>query len=668
MVWAQVTTGTLTGITKSENGEPLQGATITAIHAPTGSKYATVAGNGGEYTIPNLHVGGPYTITVHLIGYTDAVFNDVNIVLGTPIVINAALMPSSQAMQNVTVVGNTKGSLISSQRTGTSTYISSKMIQDVPTVNRNIQDYARLMPQAKAGSTASNGTGVGVSFAGQNNRYNQFTIDGANASDAFGLSSSGTNGAQANINPISMEAIQEMQIVLSPYDVTQGGFTGGGINAVTKSGTNTFHGAVYGQDQTVGLIGKSVPYNTGVNRLSIPSGFKNYTYGASLGGAIIKNKLFFYVNAERFERSTPLTFDPTVAGSGSKVDTAALAQIRSFLISKYNYDPGSYGAISDNNQSTSVFARVDWNINDKNKLVVRFNHVDGYLDVLSRSATSAVFANSGYRFSDKTNSVVLELNTNFSPRSSNVLRFTYSGIRDTRITSAFPNLVINNYDTTTKTTITYNMGSEFSSAVNGLNQDIYTLTDNFTLYRNKHTITVGTNDEFFNSKNLFLQGFYGAYTYGTSGNTNTNNISNFMNNTGLSSYSVGFSNSSDPADQGAANLHAAQLSVYGGDVWAITNQFKLTYGLRIDLPVFFNKPDANPAFNTAFASYGVATDQMPKTAPLFSPRAGFNWDVKGNATTQLRGGAGLFTGRVPFVWISNDISMTGVKNIFIFCC
>lgn len=665
MVWAQVTTGTLTGVAKNDKGEALSGATITAVHLPTGSKYSTIAKSGGQYTIPNLRVGGPYTITIHFTGYGDAVFNDLNVGLGNPLVINGVLTSTSQALSGVTVVGNAKGSIISSQRSGTSTYLSPKLIQSVPSINRNIQDYARLMPQAKAASSGGTGNGAGVSFGGQNNRYNQFSIDGANASDAFGLSSSGTNGGSANINPISMEAIQEMQIILSPYDVAQGGFVGGGINAVTKSGTNTLHGAVYGQSQPKGIIGKSASYNDGISRNPIYGDYNNYTYGGSLGGALIKNKLFFFVAAEHFEKSTPLTLDPTVAGSGSNVNVTDLANLSTYLKNNYNYDPGSYGAISNGNKSTSVFGRIDWNINDKNKLVVRFNHVDGYLDVLTRGPNTGVFANSGYRINNQTNSAVVELNTSFNSSTSNVLRLTYSTVRENRTTSAFPTLSITNYNTAlaTPVNVAYTIGAENSSAANSLNQDIFTITDNVTLYKGHHTLTFGTNNEFFNSKNVFLQSYYGRYTYALGGTT-TNNITNFMTNTGMTAYTVGFSNSQDPADKAPASVNAAQFSVYGGDAWAVNNKFKLTYGLRIDLPVFFNTPDANASFNSsAIATKAdVTTNQMPKTQPLFSPRIGFNWDAEGDGSIQIRGGAGLFTGRVPFVWISNNFSMTGVKS------
>ena len=655
-LFAQVTSTSISGRITDAKGETLPGATVKAIHEPTGTVYSTISSEGGQYTLPNLRVGGPYRVTITFIGLGTKELTDIVTTLGNPLTVNVVLEDGSQTLDEVVIAGG-KGNVISTTRNGASTFISSRLMQSVPTINRSVSDFARLTPQA-------NTAGAGVSFGGQNNRYNQFTIDGANATDGFGLGSSGTNGGQANVNPISIETIQEMQIVLSPYDVTQGGFTGGGINAVTKSGANSFHGSVYGQYQNEGFIGKSQAYNDVVTRNKYPD-FNNKTFGASLSGPIVKNKLFFFLNAERYIKSTPLAFDPTLAGSGSNANVDTLQSLRNFLTETYGFDPGTYGAINNENKSVSLFARLDWNINEKNTLTLRHNFVDGSNDIRSRSANSVVFSNGGYQFLSKQNSTVLELNSSFSSNASNILRLTYNTVRDKRASVFFPSLIINNYDVAKKQTIQYNLGSDNSSQVNGLNQDILTITDNFTLYKGKHTLTFGTNNEFFSSENLFLQGFYGNYLYGLSGNTNSNNIANFKLNRGLTQYSTNYSTSADPNDKAQADLSAAQFSVYGQDVWSVKPNFKLTYGLRVDMPVFFNTPAENTAFNTdpAFAAYDVQTQNMPKTKLLFSPRVGFNWDVKGDATTQLRGGAGLFTGRVPFVWISNQISNTGVTNL-----
>ncbi|MDB5197304.1 MAG: TonB-dependent receptor [Flaviaesturariibacter sp.] len=637
---------------------------MTAVHVPTGSKYVTAAKSGGQYTLPNLRIGGPYTVTVHFTGYEDVVFNDISVTLSTPVVIDAVLTQRTETLTNVVVTGTRAGSVINSQRTGTSTNVSLRQIQNLPSINRNIQDFARLTPQVKAGNNANDGGSTGLSFAGQSNRYNQFSIDGANASDAFGLTSSGTNGGAANINPVSIEAIQEIQIVLAPYDVTQGGFTGGGINAVTKSGTNKFHGSVYGQYQNEKFVGKSSAYNSTITRL--PYGdFKNQTFGASVGGPIIPNKVFFFVSGERYKKSTPVGFDPTIAGSGSNVNPDTLKAIREFMLKNYNFDLGSYGAINNDNESKSLFGRIDWNISDKHRLTLRHNYVDGSNDIArSRSANSAFFENTGYKNVNTTNSSVIELNSSFSSSASNVLRLTYNAVRDLRKTPNAPNLSITNYDVAKKVNISYNLGSEFSSAANSLDQDIISLTDNFTLYKGNHNITLGTSNEFFKSSNVFLQGYFGAYTYNKGANS-VDNITNWMTNNGvgLTAYSGNYS-TAGRGDKAPANLKSAQFSVYAQDVWAATKNFKLTYGLRIDLPTISTTPPENAAFNTAFASFDVKTNQMPKERLMFSPRVGFNWNIADEGV-QIRGGLGLFTGRVPFVWISNQFSNTGVasKNV-----
>ena len=651
--FAQVTTGTITGTVKDSKGQILSGATIKAVLTTTGSVYNTTSNSSGAYTLPNMRVGGPYTLTVNYVGHNQATIDNLTITLGNTLQIDPSLDITGQTLTEVQVTGARKGAIISSVRNGASLNISSKQMVELPTINRSITDFARLMPQAN-NIASTNGSSYGVSFGGQSNRYNQFSIDGINSTDGFGLTSSGTNGGQANLNPIPLEAIQEMQIALSPYDITQGGFTGGGMNAITRSGTNTFHGSAYGFGQTQALIGKSVLNNT-----SYPT-YKNYTWGASLGGAIIKNKLFFYVNYERYDKSSPLAYDPTVSGSGSKFDPNVLQGIESYVTKTYGYDPGGFGNITPKNYSNSVFGRIDWNISSKSKLTVRELYVDGSNNLISRSPTSITFSNGSYRFASTTHSLVAELNTNLSSRASNVLRVTYTSVFDRRVTPSFPALTI------MENGLTYNVGSDNSSQVNSLKQKTFTLTDNFTLYRGEHTITFGTNNEFYNTKNAFLQNYYGNYTYGTSAAASGASIAAFeANSAPPTSFSSSYVTPQASDAFATAQMHAAQLGVYGQDVYKITPTFKLTYGLRLDMPIFFNHPPANSQFNSdpTFAQYNVATDKMPKAQIVASPRVGFNWDVKGDATTQLRGGAGIFLGRAPFVWLSNQYSNTGVTNI-----
>ncbi|HEV2481359.1 MAG TPA: carboxypeptidase regulatory-like domain-containing protein [Puia sp.] len=638
---AQVTTGSITGLVTDSKGQPLGGATVKAVDVPSGTSYTTTATSKGEYTLPNLRVSDDYTLTIGYVGHTPATFDHLNVRVGDPVNVNAILEITGQTLNEATVTGASKTSVISSQRTGPSTYVNEQMIQMLPTLNHSIQDYIRFTPAAVS-ITASDGTPDGISFAGSNNRYNALTIDGASATDVFGLAATGTNGGQAGVNTIPLEAIAGMQVLTSPYDVTQGGFTGGGINAVTKSGTNTLHGTVYATMQNQNLVGKGpttdLPYGS----------FKNNYIGANIGGAFIRNKLFYFVNVEHYSSTTPLPYDPSQANSGSKFTVGYLDTIYNYVKSTY-YDPGSFTGINKTAFYTNVFARIDYNISSRTKLTIRNAYVHGSNYIISRSPTAITFANSGYAMVNTTNSSVIELNSNFA-RSANVLRVTYNNIADHRTTSSFPNLTI--YDGSVNDVY---LGGDYSSQANSLQQNNFTLTDNYTLYRGNHTITFGTNDELYNSSNVFVQNYYGSYTYSSFAAFQANNAAPY-------NYYINY-NPSDPGSKNPAKLHAAMFSVYGGDVVTLASNFKLTYGLRIDMPAFFSKPRDNEAFNTDANFAGYSNQTVPKAMPLLGPRVGFNWDVHHNGKTQLRGGAGIFTGRVPYVWISNQIGSDGVSLI-----
>ncbi|MDN5287480.1 MAG: hypothetical protein JWR38_3754 [Mucilaginibacter sp.] len=647
--FAQVTTSSITGIIKDAKGV-LPGATVVATHVPSGSVYSTVSRATGQFTIPNMRVGGPYTLKITFVGYNPKTINDLVLNLGEPLKVDITLDDLSKNLSEVVITGQKKGAVISPERNGTSTNVSQRQLTSLPTLSRSIQDFTRFTPQAIASTSNADGSPAGISFSGQNNRYNQFTIDGASASDAFGLSSSGTNGGQTTTNPIPFESIQEVQVLLSPYDVTQGGFTGGGINAVTKSGTNDYHGSAYYVFGNQGFVG-----DHGNTDTKYPT-FNTKTFGASLGGAIVKNKLFFFVNGERLTSSNPLAFDPSQAGSGSKFNVATLQSISDNLKSRFNYDPGSFTDINRTTKQTSIFGRLDWNIDSKNKLTVRHSYSDASNYNISRSPTSITFANSGYYMKNTTNSTVAELNSSFSNNSSNVLRVTYNNISDRRETSPFPNVQI------VQDGLTYNIGADFSSSANSLKQNNITLTDNYTIYKDNHTITVGTDNQLFNTNNVFLQAYTGAYSYNKT-TAGFDNIAAFKDpNSVPNAYTLNYSTKGGN-DKAPSIMHVAQFSVYGQDVWSIKPEFKLTYGVRIDMPVYFNSPAANDAFNSSSSFGGIQNNQRPKSKLLFSPRAGFNWDINGEGVTQLRGGAGIFTGKVPLVWISNQYGGSGVTTI-----
>jgi hypothetical protein len=645
-VWAQgITTAAISGLIKDSKGEFLPGATVILLHQSSGTRYGTSSRNDGNYTIPNARVGGPYKVTVSFIGYQQQERDNVFLSLGNTTEVNFTLVEEGTQLEEVKVVAS-RGDLISQERTGAATNISNAIIQSMPNISRGLKDFTKLSPLA---NTAGNGT----SFAGASNRYNQFAIDGLITNDVFGLTNSGTNGGQANIEPISLDAIEEFQINIAPYDVRQGGFTGGGINAVTRSGSNTFQGSVYyyGNNQT--MVGKTNP-NTGEKK-TYPD-YKDYQMGVRLGGPILKNKLFFFVSGEITAKKTPVAFLPGTSASGITTDEIN-SVVNTLKTIAPNYDPGAWSSISNETNSKKLLAKIDWNISNQHKLTLRHSYTFGE-DISNGSTNTAFrFYNNGIYFPSTTNSTALELNSNFSTKLSNRLLLGYTRVRDNRdpLGSPFPYTVIN-LGPPTGRTITF--GSENSSVANQLDQNIFSLTDDVTFFAGKHIITVGTNNELYKFYNLFVQNIYGSYAFKT--------LADFESQTtgaptAPTFYQIGYSfdGSDNPLQtKGGAKFKAMQLGLYVQDEWQINTNFKVNLGIRGDLPVFPDKPTANDAFNTTYAQYG-GTGVVPKSRVLWSPRVGFNWDALGDKTLQVRGASGIFTGRVPFVWVSNQFSNNG---------
>ncbi|QES88987.1 TonB-dependent receptor [Rhizosphaericola mali] len=634
-IWAQVTTGSISGIVTDVTGKPLDGVSVKAVLVTTGFVSKAISQSDGAYTLPNLQAGGPYTITFSYVGLTTQTFNDVYVDLGSGNKING-VMQDPNIKEGATVTSR-KNSLISKNNMGMSVQIGQKELTELPTVNRSINDFARLSPIAQVRNSSADGSPMGISFGGQSTRYNQFTIDGANSTDIFGLSSNGTNGGQAGVNPIPLDAIQSVQVVMSPYDITYGGFTGGGLNAVTKSGTNQMHGSAYGYTTNQNWTGNSADDKSKFSK------FHSSYFGGRLGGAIVKNKLFYFVNYEGYRRSQPVNNQPGTGGSN--INTATLDQISNFMKTNYNYDPGAYNGLNNTINSNTFFARVDWNINDKNKLMIRNSYVEANNYSLSDGNNSMSFENNGYTFKSKTNSTVAQLTSNISPKLSNLLRATYTSVRDKRVLGAgpYPSITINDGNAT------YNVGSDYSSQANSLNQNVFTLTDNLTYYAGKHTLTLGTHNEFVSVSNVFYQGIYGGYTY--------NSLNHFLTDS-IDQYQTTYRKDGTTKGVGPKG---AQFGLYIQDKWDVTSNFTLNYGVRFDMPVYFNKADANDQFNASQIAIdnNVNNTLAPKSRVMIAPRIGFNWDIKGNGMTQLRGGAGIFTGRVPLVWLSNQYGNTG---------
>jgi len=634
-----VTTSSISGRITDEKGTEVPGVTVLAVHEPTGTRYGTASESDGSFSIPSMRIGGPYTITVTMVGYKETKQTEVYLSLGQPTNMGIQISESAEQLNEIVLTGGGEG-----DKAGTSTRISERMLNTLPTINRSLSDFTRLTPQA-------NVTGDRISFAGQNNRYNQFAIDGTVNNDVFGLSSTGTNGGQSGTQPVSIDAIEELQVVLAPYDVKLGGFTGGGINAVTRGGTNKFSGSAYyfGRNQT--FAGK---YDaTGAERALTASKYEQF--GIRFGGPIIKNKLFFFLNAERTNSIVPLDFAP--ASNGSRFTVAEVQSVYDKAIA-LGYDPGAFQVLNSEDRSSKVFARLDWNINDKHQLTVRHNFVNANSVSNSRNVNGVRFGNNAVFFPSKTNTFVAELRSRFNNKLSNEFRFGVTSVRDDRGSQGkdFPNIVIQD-NTLPSPTRTMGLGPEFSSAANALNQDIYTITNNLTYRLNtKHTLTFGTHNEFYRMANLFIQANYGSYIYSS--------IANFLNvgtpaETAPANYTYNYY-TKDPNEQKFVDWNAAQLGIYAQDEFQLMDNFKITGGIRLDVPMFNAKPEANTTFNNEFKPlFDVATDQMPSTKYMISPRVGFNYDVKSDGKTIIRGGVGLFTGRIPFVWLSNQFSNTG---------
>ncbi len=679
-VSGQVTTSSIVGFVKSDAGTPLEGATITAIHQPSGTKYQTITKKDGNFTIPYARVGGPYSITVEYVGYTPQTLNDVSLILGEPFSADVILSSNSTLLKEVTV--NAAGNRASRTKTGASTVFNARQIMMLPSISRSITDFTRATPQASSGN----------SFAGRDGRFNNLQIDGANLNNNFGLSTDPQPGGGAS--PISIDAYDEISVNIAPYDVRQSGFTGAGLNVITKSGTNTFHGTAYGFYRDQSFNGKHVG---DVDLTQTPQ--KNKVYGASLGGPIIKNKLFFFANAEWENKSVPNsnTFIPTGSSSSGLLSAApkdSLDKFASVLKSKYGYDAGAY----DNRpnyvtKNRKLLGKIDWNISDKQKLVIKYSDfkgsdqsplngssvpnsgaggftIRGTSGALSRlpnnrnSNQSIGFSNSDYGTDHVVQSGTIELNSNFNSRFSNQLLLAYTHIDDKRNSPGgiFPTIEIFDADGTvagvTKGRNYMSAGTDPFTRNNEVVNNIADLTDNFTFFAGRHTLTAGATYEYQKVGNAFMAGSESYYMY--------NDLNDFVNDAPPAYFSYTYSLVPGQPKVFSANLQLGQIGAYVQDEFNINSNFKLTYGIRGDVPTYLKQPLSNPAIealqfpdkNGNLTNY--STGKWPKASILFSPRLGFRWKVPDEKGLVLRGGTGIFTGKIPFVFLTNMPSNSGV--------
>ncbi len=627
-IFAQgVTTSAMNGTVVDSKSDPLPGANIIVVHIPSGTQYGSTSRIDGKYNLNALRTGGPYTVTVSFVGYKPQLTEVATLQLGQNLSLDFTLYEEAVELGAVTVVGD-KNAIISGSRTGSSQNVSEKQISEIPTISRSFQNFAKLSPMY---------SGQNLQAAGRSNRYNNIQIDGTQYNDLFGLGSSGTPGGQAHTNPISLDAIQEFQVVIAPYDVRLGGFTGGGINAITRSGSNEFHGSVYGYGRNQELVGKYYNnQNLAVNK------FEEYQTGLRIGGPIMKDKIFFFLNGEFTGRNEPST---NLSLSAGPTNTLADANTIKSILASRGFDTGGYDEYTTKQPSGKLFARLDFNISENHKLNLHYNYVDASEDILGSRSSSSSFSFDSYlyQFNNTTNNIVAQLNSTFGNNMANEIIVGYTTIRDKR----GPEGALTPEIQVRQPGITYEMGTDRYSSANKLDQDIIEVTDNFSYFLGDHIFTIGTHNEFFSFTNLFLRSFAGYYQYNSLADLQAGNVSFYQR--------VAARDGKDPA----ANFPVAQFGFYAQDDWKVLKNFKLTLGVRVDIPTFPDLPFANDSVAKYFPGY--ATDTAPSGNILFAPRVGFNWDVFSDRTTQIRGGIGIFTGRPAYVWISNQYGNTGVS-------
>lgn len=680
-----VTTAGLNGLVTDTKNEPLPGANVVAVHEPSGTQYGTAARTGGVYNIPNMKIGGPYSVTVTFIGYKTQKEENIFLSLGQNLRLDFELAQEALQFETIQVTAE-PDEVFNANRTGAATFIKSEEVQRLPSIKRSTRDLTRLDPRADGN----------FSFAGRNWLFNNISLDGSYFNNPFGLDDPAVGG-QTSAEPIPYDAVEQVQVSIAPFDVRQSGFTGANINTVTKSGTNQIRGSVYSFLRNESLLGNKVSGNKVIADPNLSFNQSGFTFS----GPLIHDKLFFFVNGE-LER-TDVPGSDFVANRGgavgfgeSRVSFDVMNQIRQRMINVYGYDPGAFEGFVHETDNDKLLMKLDWNINDYNNLTFRYNFLDARRDqpphpfVLSPfgrrgpNENALPFQNSGYQINNELHSFALELNSRGS-KFANRFFFSYNRFRDFRnpFSTPFPTVQIAENGASFTT-----LGHEPFSIHNILDQDVLQFTDNFSLFSGKHVWTFGANFEsfaFFNSFNIFRHGiFFLGDELDFLGGTTFESLEEFFTRT-------------DPGPDGIANtaddppgfydfnalvtpetqpfkgekIHVSQLSFYGQDEFLISKKFNLTYGLRIDFPMYFTDPVDNP-FSRGLTLLDekdnpetVDQSDLPGASPLFSPRIGFNWDVKGNRSTQLRGGTGIFTGRVPFVWIGNAISNPGNNpNLF----
>ena len=666
---AQVTTSALSGRITDAKKEGLPGATVQAIYTPTGTKYAAITDPDGRFRINSMNAGGPYQVTVTYVGFSTETRSDVYLQLGETTNLNVPLQDASAQLTEVVVKANREG-----ERQGAGLNVGNETIRRLPTISRSLTDMTRLSPQVNNNN----------SFAGTNFRYNNVTIDGAINNDAIGFSpslggstgTSGQPGSSTRTNPVSLDAIQDIQVAVAPFDVRLGNFLGGSVNAVTRSGTNDVTGSVYGFGRNAALTGKWNGASDAKEKL--PSTFYEYQTGVRVGFPLIKNKLFFFTNEEITRRQDPVQFQAGTPSSLIK-DVAVAQQISDFVKTNYGLDAGSYGDYSIYSNSTKFFNRLDWNINDRNQLTIRNNTVFSEATNLERDAQNFRFGSIDFKQNNNQTSTVAELKTQFGGRASNSLIVGYSSVHDYRTT-------LSNVRTFPQVEIAYNggtifLGNDREASVFNLKQKTFEVTDNFTFYAGKNTFTLGTHNELYTIDYGFVNSPNGRISYAgtaavaatsTPARTGVDNFLIKLPNRVRGSYPFGDATNSLDAqfNNPYAHFNVNLMSLYLQDDIQLTDRIKLSPGIRLDYTGLPNKPTLSSQVTNSAGdpTYGTTYTYTPLKQITnsylnnvqISPRLGFNIDVKGDKSLVIRGGSGLFTGRIPFAWLGYAFYNNGV--------